>query len=45
MAIQENGPNGLFKGKVGSIYAYELNGKILLEVREEKVINLLAKQC
>lgn len=30
MAIQENGPNGLFKGKVGSIYGYELNGQNII---------------
>lgn len=36
MAIQENGPNGLFKGKVGSIYAYELNGKNIIRGSRRK---------
>ncbi|UIR56198.1 DUF6266 family protein [Sphingobacterium sp. SRCM116780] len=30
MAIQKNGPNGSFKGKVGSIYGYELNGQHII---------------
>ena len=36
MAIQENGPNGSFKGKVGSIYAYELNGQNIIRGARRK---------
>lgn len=36
MAIQENGPNGLFKGKVGSVYGYELNGQNIIRGARRK---------
>ncbi|WP_447770053.1 hypothetical protein [Sphingobacterium faecium] len=36
MAIQENGPNGPFKGKVGSVYGYKLNGQNIIRGARNK---------
>lgn len=36
MAIQESGPNGPFKGKVGAIYGYKLNGKNIIRGARNK---------
>ncbi len=30
MAIQKNGPNGAYIGKVGSVYRYVLNGQNII---------------
>lgn len=36
MAIQENGPNGPFRGKVGSVYGYKLNGQNIIRGARNK---------
>ncbi|WP_312191283.1 hypothetical protein [Sphingobacterium sp.] len=36
MGILQDGPNGGFRGKVGSVYGYELNGKWILRGARKK---------
>jgi hypothetical protein len=36
MAILEDGPNGGFRGKVGSVYGYNLNGKCVIRGARKK---------